>query len=169
MKSKSFAAAFLLLLPLAPSAAGAAEVMTLQQCRDSAVRNNISLKMAQQKVTLAGYDRKIAMANYFPGISVSGAYMYNSRNLSLLSQEKSDMLTGLGTGIQGSLRSGLENLMSDPVFSAILQENPGMMKLMEDKAYRKRLSDNAKKIVSTYSEETVMNRWIGLFNSLIHK
>ena len=44
-----------------------------------------------------------------------------------------------------------------------------MMKLMEDKAYRKRLSDNAKKIVSTYSEETVMNRWIGLFNSLIHK
>lgn len=44
-----------------------------------------------------------------------------------------------------------------------------MMKLMEDEAYRKRLSDNAKKIVSTYSEETVMNRWIGLFNSFIHK
>ena len=44
-----------------------------------------------------------------------------------------------------------------------------MMKLMEDEAYRKRLSDNARKIVSTYSEETVMNRWIGLFNSLIHK
>lgn len=129
MKRKLFAAAFLLLLPFA---AGAAEVMTLQQCRDSAVRNNISLKMAQQKVTLAGYDRKIAMANYFPGISVTGAYMYNSRNLSLLSQEKSDMLTGLGTGIQGSLHSGLENLMSDPVFSAILQENPGIMKLMEE-------------------------------------
>lgn len=44
-----------------------------------------------------------------------------------------------------------------------------MMKLMEDEAYRKRLSDNARKIVSTYSEETVMNRWIGLFNSFIHK
>ncbi len=44
-----------------------------------------------------------------------------------------------------------------------------MMKLMEDEAYRKRLSDNARKIVSTYSEETVMNRWIELFNSLIHK
>ena len=65
MKRKLFAAAFLLLLPFA---AGAAEVMTLQQCRDSAVRNNISLKMAQQKVSMAGYDRKIAMANYFPGI-----------------------------------------------------------------------------------------------------
>ena len=112
MKRKLFAAAFLLLLPLAPSAAGAAEVMTLQQCRDSAVRNNISLKMAQQKVTLAGYDRKIAMANYFPGISVSGAYMYNSRNLSLLPQEQSDMLTGLGTSLQ--------------------QKYPGIMKLMEE-------------------------------------
>lgn len=42
-----------------------------------------------------------------------------------------------------------------------------MMKLMDDEAYRKRLSDNAKKIISTYSEETVMNRWIALFNSLI--
>ena len=44
-----------------------------------------------------------------------------------------------------------------------------MMKLMDDEAYRKRLSDNAKKIVSTYSEETVMNRWIELFNSLINQ
>lgn len=42
-----------------------------------------------------------------------------------------------------------------------------MMKLMDDEAYRKRLSDNAKKIISTYSEETVMNRWIALFNGLI--
>ena len=42
-----------------------------------------------------------------------------------------------------------------------------MMKLMNDEAYRKRLSDNAKKIISTYSEETVMNRWIALFNGLI--
>lgn len=44
-----------------------------------------------------------------------------------------------------------------------------MMKLMEDEAYRKRLSDNAKKIISTYSEETVMNRWIALFNGLINQ
>lgn len=42
-----------------------------------------------------------------------------------------------------------------------------MMKLMDDEAYRKFLSDNAKKIISTYSEETVMNRWIALFNGLI--
>lgn len=42
-----------------------------------------------------------------------------------------------------------------------------MMKLMDDEAYRKRLSDDAKKIISTYSEETVMNRWIALFNGLI--
>lgn len=42
-----------------------------------------------------------------------------------------------------------------------------MMRLMDDEVYRKCLSDNAKKIVSTYSEETIMNRWISLFNSLI--
>lgn len=44
-----------------------------------------------------------------------------------------------------------------------------MMKLMDNEAYRKHLSDNAKKIISTYSEETVMNRWIALFNGLINQ
>lgn len=42
----------------------------------------------------------------------------------------------------------------------------GMMKLMEDTSIRKRMSRNAIKIVDTYSEKAVMDRWIGLFNNL---
>lgn len=41
-----------------------------------------------------------------------------------------------------------------------------MMNVMVDEEYRKRLSKNALNVVSTYSEETVMNKWISLFNSL---
>lgn len=41
-----------------------------------------------------------------------------------------------------------------------------MMKVMGDDAFRKKLSDGAKKIVATYSEENVMKQWIALFESL---
>lgn len=44
-----------------------------------------------------------------------------------------------------------------------------MMKLMEDENLRKRMSEEAKKVVDTYSEETVMKQWTKLFESLIKK
>lgn len=43
-----------------------------------------------------------------------------------------------------------------------------MMKLMDDEAYRQRLSDKAKGIISTYAEETVMQQWITLFTTLVN-
>jgi len=44
-----------------------------------------------------------------------------------------------------------------------------MMKVMEDEAYRKMLSLNARKVVDTYSEEAVMAQWIRLFTSITAK
>lgn len=41
-----------------------------------------------------------------------------------------------------------------------------MMKVMEDEAYRKMLSLNARKVVDTYSEQAVMAQWIRLFTSI---
>lgn len=41
-----------------------------------------------------------------------------------------------------------------------------MMKLMKDETLRKKMSEQAKTVVRTYSEEAVMNKWIHLFNSL---
>ena len=44
-----------------------------------------------------------------------------------------------------------------------------MMKLMGDENLRKQMSEEAKKMVDTYSEETVMKQWTKLFESLIKK
>lgn len=44
-----------------------------------------------------------------------------------------------------------------------------MIKVMGDYAFRKSLSEGARKIVSTYSEENVMKQWITLFESLERK
>ena len=42
-----------------------------------------------------------------------------------------------------------------------------MMEIMDDEACRKNLSGNARKVVSTYSEEAVMSKWVSLFTSLV--
>lgn len=44
-----------------------------------------------------------------------------------------------------------------------------MIDVMGDDNFRKMLSENARKVVSTYSEEVVMKQWIKLFTSLVGK
>lgn len=44
-----------------------------------------------------------------------------------------------------------------------------MMRVMDDESFRKRLSQNALSVVSTYSEEAVMAQWTKLFASLTGK
>ena len=100
-----FAAAAMLALPL--TTAGQ-ETLTLQQCRDMAIRNNKNLEQSRTKVEMAGIDRKIARANYYPNISAAGTYMYNEKNLSLISDEMSGKLTNMGTSAQ----SMMTNLMT---------------------------------------------------------
>lgn len=44
-----------------------------------------------------------------------------------------------------------------------------MMKVMGDEALRKRMSEEAKKVTETYSEEKVMKQWVELFEGLVRK
>lgn len=44
-----------------------------------------------------------------------------------------------------------------------------MIKLMRDDNKRKSMGHNARKLVDTYSEEAIMEKWITLFNSLVDK
>ena len=44
-----------------------------------------------------------------------------------------------------------------------------MMEVMADDDYRKMLSENAKAVVDTYSEQAVMARWLRLFEELTRK
>ena len=110
--------------------ASAADIMTLQQCRDSAVANNNDLKIAKQKIAVAHYDRKTALANYFPNISATGAYVYNTRNLSLLPEGPADALSGLGTSAQNSLQESIGRLLSSPSLGQILGSHPEILELL---------------------------------------
>ncbi len=71
----------------------------LDTLRARAVSNNKSLLMAEQNKVAAHYTHKSATTNFLPKISGTAAYMYTSRELSLLSDNQKQTLSNIGTGL----------------------------------------------------------------------
>ena len=111
-----------------PTYAGAQQVLTLDECRQMAVENNNSLKTAQQKIKVAGYDRNIALANYFPKITATGTYMYTSRDWKLIEDDKAAVIQNAGTTLQNDVTNKMMQIMSD---------KDVMTKYMTDAAFKK--------------------------------
>lgn len=65
----------------------AAQVYSLDSCRNMAIRTNKELKMADHAIEGAGYARKAAYAAYLPGIDFTGMYMYNQNKIQLLGED----------------------------------------------------------------------------------
>lgn len=61
--------------------------VSLDSCRNMALRNNKTLKMAEEAVKGAGYQRKSAFAAYLPGIDFTGGYTYNQHQIELLGED----------------------------------------------------------------------------------
>ncbi|MDY6436804.1 MAG: TolC family protein [Bacteroidales bacterium] len=111
-------------LPMTAQEATAPKVLSLQDCRNMALENNKNLKIAEEKVNIADYDKKIAVANYFPKIVAQGTYMYNSESIQLLSDDKINTLNTIGSSIQGGINGHIdaviEQLMQYPIISDII-------------------------------------------------
>ena len=76
----------------------AQQTLSLQECRDLAVKNNKELRIAEEKIRMADYEKKAALTKYFPQISANGAYMWNQKDLNLLDmgQLSSSLAPSLG-------------------------------------------------------------------------
>lgn len=76
----------------------AQQALSLQECRDLAVKNNKELRIAEEKIRMADYEKKAAQTKYFPQISANGAYMWNQKDLNLLDmgQLSSSLASSLG-------------------------------------------------------------------------
>ena len=114
----------------------AQRVVTLQECRDMALENNKNLKISQEKVNMAHYDKKIAWANYFPTISAQGTYMHNEKQIQLLSDEKINTLSTMGTTLQGDVNGFIDpviqDLMQNPLMYQLIMNNPEIQALIQD-------------------------------------
>lgn len=63
------------------------DVLTLDSCRNLAMKNNKQIKMADEAIRGAGYLKRSAFAAYLPGIDFSGGYTYNQRKIELLGED----------------------------------------------------------------------------------
>ena len=102
------------------------QALTLTDCQQMAVQQSKDLEQARTQIRMAGYDRKIALANYFPNISATGTYLYNSRDIALIGDAQSGMLQNAGTLIQGQLDAAMAGA-SQQMSAAMTQKMTQLM------------------------------------------
>lgn len=112
MNKIRFLLSALMLTTLLGLSANAQQTLSLQQCRDMALQNDKELEQSRTEIEMAGYDRKIARANYFPKISANGTYMYNDKGIALINDEMSAKLQNMGTTVQTGISSSMQQLMT---------------------------------------------------------
>ena len=65
-----------------------APVVTLDSCRNMALRNNKQLQITNEQQRGASYQRKAARAAYLPSLDATGLYLYNQKEISLLESDQ---------------------------------------------------------------------------------
>lgn len=75
---------FLWMLAMLAFHAAGQRALTLEECRQLAIRNNKELRISAEKIRMADNEKKAAFTQYFPKLSASGAYLWNQKDLNLL-------------------------------------------------------------------------------------
>jgi len=135
-KTKKMKFMALVLMCLMAFPVGAQQVLSLQNCRDMALENNKNIKISEEKVNMADYDKKIAFSNYLPKFSAQGAYIYNEKKIQLLSDDKINTINTMGSSIQGDLNSYIDpviqNLMQNPLMAEIINNSEAIQGLIQN-------------------------------------
>lgn len=72
---------------LCVAAAFAQGTVSLDSCRNMALRNNKEIQIANQKIISAGYNKQTAKAAYLPSVDATGSYFYNQKKVSLIDDD----------------------------------------------------------------------------------
>lgn len=75
----------------------AQKTLSLDSCRQMALRNNKQMGVARVKQDMANNMRKSARTKFLPHVNAFSGYMYTSKEFSLLSDEQKQELGNLGT------------------------------------------------------------------------
>jgi len=72
----------------------AQSILSIEECRRLALEHNRSLMISQEKANIATETRKAMFTQFLPNFSANATYMWNEKNISLLSE---DALLPIGT------------------------------------------------------------------------
>ena len=91
---------------------GAHGLLTLDSCRQMALRNNKQIRISKVKQEVAENVRRSARTKYLPHISAVGAYEHTSKEISILNESQKTALGNIGTSLVGGVQEGLGNVTS---------------------------------------------------------
>lgn len=126
MMNKTFG---IILLSAVITPVWAQRVLSLDSCRQMALKNNKQLGISKLKQDVAENIRKSARTKYLPHVSAIGTYEFTSEEISILNDGQKAALGGLGTTIGGTLQSSLGSLISTLPPAAQMQMAQDMAKV----------------------------------------
>ena len=95
------------------TSADAQERLTLEECRSLAMQNSNSLKVANEKYAASEDLRKMALSQFFPKLSANGAFVWNEKSISLLSDEQKERINNMGTSAQDMVADAVIDYVHD--------------------------------------------------------
>ena len=91
---------------------GAQRLLTLDSCRQMALRNNKQIRISKVKQEVAENVRRSARTKYLPHVSAIGTYEHTSKEISILNESQKTALGNIGTSLVGGVQEGLSNVTS---------------------------------------------------------
>ena len=92
--------------------AGAQRLLTLDSCRQMALRNHKQIRISKVKQEVAENVRRSARTKYLPHVSAIGTYEHTSKEISILNESQKTALGNIGTSLVGGVQEGLSNVTS---------------------------------------------------------
>lgn len=103
-------------------------ILSLDSCRNLAIRNNKELRIAQEKINAAYYNKKSAFTNYLPKLDIMATYMRTQKEISLLSDEQKNSIANIGTAAGAQLQQQFNQIVTaNPDLGAVLAPLQGII------------------------------------------
>ena len=99
-----------------------AQTYSLQQLKDSALRNNIAMRSARLDIDAAQQQRKEAFTNYFPNVSGPGLWFNANRGMAQMDMNPSEMISPeLGAALAQKLPAEALAALGNPISISMMK------------------------------------------------
>ena len=112
-------------------------MFTLSQCHYLATQSNPTLKAAQERIDAADALLGMAFCQFLPKVDALGTYVWNQKNIHLLSDEQAYDINHIGTTVEHDIENSLSDFLASlgvtsPTLAQNVVQNLGGMRLEEN-------------------------------------
>lgn len=115
---------------------GAQTNLTIQQCRELALRNNHQLAIQRTKESIAKDSKALAKTLYLPKFDLTATYMHTSREISILNDDQKGSLNSIGTNTVNALSQKMPDVLTSLISSGLISgaQAQGIAQLFQQNA-----------------------------------